>query len=818
MSDFNHISLSGRTTSLPYSTYGGGSFGKREGLDRSGHGSRLRDELNNAVNEFSEGDLDYNFVFIEFDSAIDFELDLDKFENSKGDIRLVSCKRIKSVDQDGGEHIIYKAAVYLQKKQVNQFLKKIDQYISENTKTGNPKNESLLANIESIKRATLESFWQEIELDFPDVEEDVWWEVWFNKSEASANNFLEAIQTELSKYKLNFGNRILDFPEHFIVLIKGSATELSSTLLYNENLSELRKPAETADFFTELNRDWETEAINDLQNRLIVENSNISVCLLDTGVNRVNPLLESLIPERNLDSVNSSWTNADSYPNGHGTPMAGLIFYGDIIEPLSSTERIRIFHSLESIKILENSDPNDPDLYGQVTIEAISRAEILNPENKRIVCLAVTAPNVKHDGRPTSWSSAIDKLLCGFEADPNNRTLILVSGGNTPLDTRLEYPLINSEISVNDPAQSFNAITVGSYTLKDRIDYENYPGAELLANRGEMAPCNTTSISWSKEWARKPDIVMEGGNDGIFDNSLFDPDSLKLLSTGVGGLGRSWLTTFGDTSGSTALASKFIAEIYRYYPQYWPETIRALVIHSADWTAQMLANRSINNLNSIEQKRLISSVGYGVPNLSKARFSAENSLTLIAERIIQPYHKTDRVKPNEFHLFDLPWPTQVLLELGETQVIFKLTLSYFIEPNPGNKKYSTAANYRSCGLRFKMIDRNESERAFKARISKSIKNETEGYVPEGSESWVLGAEVRDKGSIHKDIWIGNAADLATKNKIGVYPVGGWWKTRKKLERYSDSVRYTLIATIETPEISMDVYNPVLNEISISIPV
>ncbi|MFT7231486.1 MAG: hypothetical protein ACI8TA_000695 [Cyclobacteriaceae bacterium] len=816
MSDFNHISLSGRTISLPYSTFGRGSFVKRDGLNREGHGSRLRDELDDAVNEFSEGDLDYDFVFIDFDSAIDFELDIDKFENSKGDIRLVSCKRIKSVDQAGVEHIIYKAAVYLRKKQVNQFLKKIDQYINENTTTGNPKNESLLANIDSIKRATLESFWQEIELDFPDVNEDIWWEVWFNKSEESAYNFLETIQSELSNYQLNVGNRVLDFPEHFIVLIKGTASELSSTLLYNENLSELRKPSETADFFTELNRDWETDVINDLQNRLIIDTSNISVCLLDTGVNRVNPLLERLIPERNLDSINPSWTNADSYPNGHGTPMAGLIFYGDMIEPLSSTENIRIFHSLESIKILENSDPNDPDLYGQITIEAVSRAEILNPENKRIVCLAVTAPNVKHEGRPTSWSSAIDKMLCGLEGDPNNRTLILVSGGNVPLENRLEYPLVNHDISVNDPAQSFNSITIGSFTLKDGIDYQNYPGAELLAKRGEMAPCNTTSISWSKEWARKPDIVMEGGNDGIFDNSLFDPDSLKLLSAGVGGLGRSWLTTFGDTSGSAALASKFIAELYQHYPHYWPETIRALVVHSAEWTTQMLGNRSINNLTANDQKRLISSVGYGVPNFSKARYSEENSLTLIAERTIQPYQKTDRIKTNEFHLFDLPWPAQVLLELGETQVIFKLTLSYFIEPNPGNKKYATAANYRSCGLRFKMIDRNESDKAFKARISKSIREETKGYRQEGSENWVLGSEVRDKGSIHKDIWIGNAADLATKNKIGVFPVGGWWKTRKKLERYSDSIRYSLIATIETPEISMDVYNPELTEILISV--
>jgi hypothetical protein len=205
--------------------------------------------------------------------------------------------------------------------------------------------------------------------------------------------------------------------------------------------------------------------------------------------------------------------------------------------------------------------------------------------------------------------------------------------------------------------------------------------------------------------------------------------------------------------------------------------------------------------------------------LSKAKYSAENSLSIIAERTLKPFKFEDsRVKTNVFHLFDLPWPTDILSDLAELDVKLIVTLSYFIEPNPGNKRYASDQSYKSHGLRFKMIDKNESQGAFQARVSKAIKDEQDDYVAEGSENWILGSQVRDKGSIHKDIWVGAAADLALRNKIAVYPVGGWWKNRKKLNRYDSSVRYSLIISIETNEADIDIYNNVLNQITVSIPI
>jgi hypothetical protein len=306
---------------------------------------------------------------------------------------------------------------------------------------------------------------------------------------------------------------------------------------------------------------------------------------------------------------------------------------------------------------------------------------------------------------------------------------------------------------------------------------------------------------------------MEGGNHAIQNDDLIIPASLQPLSTGRGG-GRPWLDTFGDTSGATALAARFSAIVAVKYPDLWPESIRGLVVHSADWTLAMLGNRALNDLSKTELKQLLKEVGYGVPNLSKALTSASNSLCLIAERKIKPFRlEKSATKTDKFHLFTLPWPKAALEALHGQEVKVKITLSYFIEPNPNNKSYQLASSYASHGLRFKMIDRNESTDAFTARVSRAMREED--YQKEGTEHWIIGEKIRTKGSIHKDIWSGTGADLAAKNKIAVYPVGGWWRYRKQLKRYEHSVRYSLIITIETPDNEIDIYTPVANLIDIT---
>ena len=825
----NHLIINGRTEILPYTSpnTGRSKVVPRPIGDRQGHGTNIGRQFETAIVDFRSEHDNTDFVYVVFKSPLDILLDIDKLD--KGNFRLASYKKIQANDEPGIQHTYYEATVCLNRRAIAQFLSKVEKYLTRTTPLtynedgtvkggGNPYNQTLIANIEEIRTATLQSFWQEPELAFPNLNENIWWEIWLGReSSDNTQNPIESFLPNLQDAGIQIGYRFLQFPEHWVYLMKATVSQLGE-ILYSDKLAEIRKPRDTADFFTALERPEQAEWISSLVARVdnLSGQNNVSICLLDTGVNRAHPLLENLIPVRHLDSINPAWTTADTRsPFGHGTPMAALALYGDLTDVLGISNRIQIYHHLESIKFINDSAPNDPVLYGAVTQEAVARGEIINPDFKRIICMAVTCAESIHRGRPTSWSAAIDQTLFGSTDEPNNKLLMIVSSGNLPLDARINFPLSNDDFTIQDPAQAYNAITVGAYTLKDVIDLQAFPNAELLARRGGMSPCNTTSIGWLHDWCKKPDIVMEGGNLAVQNGGAIDPESLLLLSASRGGVGRSLLTSFCDTSASAALASKFAAELYVSYPALKPETIRALIVHSADWTPEMLAYRSINQLSSSEKEKLIAHVGYGVPNLEKARYSANNSLSMIIERVLIPFRLDGSVvKTKEFHLFNLPWPVDVLQQLLGTVVKFKITLSYFIEPNPGSKQYELSGSYKSHGLRFKMINPNESDTAFRGRISRTLRDD--GYMREGTDNWILGSQLRDKGSIHKDIWEGTAADLATRNKIAVYPIGGWWKNRKKLERYNNPVKYGLVMTIETPSMDTDIFTPVMNQISVEV--
>lgn len=116
----------------------------------------------------------------------------------------------------------------------------------------------------------------------------------------------------------------------------------------------------------------------------------------------------------------------------------------------------------------------------------------------------------------------------------------------------------------------------------------------------------------------KPEVVFEGGNMGVDSFSATSMSSLQLLST-YHDIPSRLFATFNATSAATALASKFAAEIYTEYPKLWPETVRALVVHSAEWTESMKKQFTYPKKTKRQTaQHLTRVVGYGVPSLQKA--------------------------------------------------------------------------------------------------------------------------------------------------------------------------------------------------------
>ena len=79
---------------------------------------------------------------------------------------------------------------------------------------------------------------------------------------------------------------------------------------------------------------------------------------------------------------------------------------------------------------------------------------------------------------------------------------------------------------------------------------------------------------------------------------------------------------------------------------------------------------------------------------------------------------------------------------------------------------------------------------------------------------MLGQKLRSRGSIHSDVWVGTAAELADKKYVAIYPVSGWWKELKKEKRQSSVVRFSLIVSIETPSNNIDIHNTIEQMITV----
>jgi hypothetical protein len=157
-------------------------------------------------------------------------------------------------------------------------------------------------------------------------------------------------------------------------------------------------------------------------------------------------------------------------------------------------------------------------------------------------------------------------------------------------------------------------------------------------------------------------------------------------------------------------------------------------------------------------------------------------------------------------LYELPWPIDQLRDLGDLPVELRVTLSYFIEPNPSDRGWATRYRYESHGLRFAVKNPLESTTHFRHRINAYALAEESGQtVSVGDDGWIVGPQLRHRGSLHADRWCGPASDLADRGAIAVYPTLGWWRELKRHERFERSARYSLVVSILAPEATVDLY-------------
>lgn len=690
-----------------------------------------------------------------------------------------------------------------------------------------PKNEALVNRIGRFRRATLRMLWTDSPSLFPDSQEKIWWEVWLRGTRSGS--VIEHFQTLARRHQLAVGSEFLAFPERIVLLARATPEQLELLMLECGELAELRRARINPQVFCDLPNVEQGEYARDLAARLQSAGPTApAVCILDTGVNRGHPLLTDSLSSGDVHTADSNWGTADHH--GHGTQMAGLaLFGGELPRLLASSVRVTLRHRLESAKILPPSGQTKPELYGAKTGNAVNEVEAHAPHRQvRTFSMAVTNDEPDLPGEPTSWSAAVDALAAGRIINPDGpalrydsesgatpRRLFLISTGN--IDTpETEHLDVSRESPVLDPAHAWNALTVGAYTDKCEADLGTSfaPGSAVVAKRGSLSPYSRTSVHEGfSGWPIKPEILMEGGNKVITPGSRsgLSTEHLELLTTSWD-FNRTHFTPAKMTSAAVSQAAHMAARIQAHNPNWWPETIRALLVHSARWTSEMEKHLPGRRTKG-DADRFVRTFGFGVPDLDRALRSAKDALTLVLEDEILPYRESSY---GDMNVYSLPWPKNELERLGGNTVKLRVTLSYFIDPYPVRKEKERQARYASAHLRFDLNRALEEPRAFLLRINGKEKDQKRDEAPKEQGDWLLGPEKRHVGSLHHDIWTGPAGQLAKKNTLAVTPVAGWMKDAPKKREGRDKLRYALIVSIETTDVEADLWAEVEQQIKVPV--
>jgi hypothetical protein len=677
--------------------------------------------------------------------------------------------------------------------------------------------------VETFRAAPVDDLFVEaVDLTDPELR---WWELWVRNAESRADRL--AALARASDIDVH-GDR-LQFPDTTVLFIHSAARALATFAARVPGaIAEIRIASGTIEPFLERGsagagpQEW----VDELAGRVVQPPQGAPVvCALDTGVNAEHPLVAPGL--RGAWAYDAAWGTDDDAPDGgHGTPLSGLILYGDLEPLMSGSLPVELTHGAESMKLLppHGFPPTQPPSYGVVTQGAVALVETERPGVLRSFCLA-TSTTDHPPGRPSTWSGALDQVAAGampgevgngVPATDTPKRLLVVATGNVSGGM-----LVNVEPCqpLEDPAQSWNALTIGGFTRKDR--WTEF-GMDPVVPANHRSPYSRGSQSLPDDLTPiKPEVLFEAGNM-LSDSSGFCAwhPSVSLLSTGSNVVAEP-LVPFWATSAAAGMAGNFFGRLQAAHPDRWPETLRALAVDSASWP-QPIRRRLVGRGahwrtgSKREKQQILREVGYGVPDIERAILSARNDVTLVAEAEIQPFTTGSDGRSavyNEMHFYSLPWPRTALEQLENEIVTMKVTLSYFIEPNLAGKAATRPDTYRSFGLRFAMKQRGESETQFRARV-------TAAQAKDGSEStgeashWLLGPRAVQAGSLHCDLWRGYAIDLAGHDSIAVYPVGGWWKSHTGQRRMNDRGRYALVISISATDHNVDLHAEVESVIEV----
>ena len=436
--------------------------------------------------------------------------------------------------------------------------------------------------------------------------------------------------------------------------------------------------------------------------------------VLDTGIIAEEPFSQidvdgvDLTPEQNYHSIHE----------GHGTTVASLASFGwNYFHAPENTQQIEADAKIYTIKVQNNAE-------GRLNIAKIKQAIIDANHNFgiRIFNLSMNSRGKNYNSDISPYAYILDKLAYAYDL------LIFISTGNLVREdihaiqeethdtgtseavrSFLRYPnhFYNPKFSgaeshfcacsnLNEPAESMNNITVGA--LADNLRDGNY--TDMSLDKGYPAyytkkyyidyneKINGTKFNQNQKNKHifKPDIMMPGGD------VLSDDAAMCVIGT-------SWNSTLSyiknsGTSYAAPLAANLAAKILRKYPTLNMQSVKALLINSADKVHSAylhdmvlklkqadVPGEDIDNLDANQKRRLSQKYneellnkfisGHGMPNIEKCLSSTSKCVTLVIEDVITfDSHK----------VMNLNFPAYINRHQGRSALKLTATLCYKFSP------------------------------------------------------------------------------------------------------------------------------------------
>ena len=790
----------------------GGGASNIPNRNRREHADNLRQQLNTIQNEIGDNVL----CALRFKGTVNSELLFEDLDKAGFSMELLSIK--KNPDGSMSANVRINSA-----KTFTKLYEAVDKYVTPPGRRGKDGTLKIpehpmqyIASIERIDLIHVDDFFTDAPELLPQDNGLYWWEIWLTNSDDRAiDDFREITQAQ----NLTINDNPYVFEDRTIFLCQASKQDLQCLIPNCSIIAEIRLAKPLEKILAHRPYAEQQEILENIISKTTYDqNATSKIVVLDGNVIFNHPLVEPVL----IGSHKADETFSPDNTDEHATDMAGLALFGNLQDTLS-LPTIFVNHKVEGVQIYDGN--KQPQPYGIITGKAVN---LTNDKFNSAYIMPITADDELHKGKPSSWSACMDKI--SFE----QKKLIAVSVGNLPkhvIDNDMsilervkntDYEEYQRNGCVESPAQAWNVLSIGAYTNICNPDAAGIDGAVPFANPGDISPFSRTSCTFESQWPIKPEVLFEGGNMAIdLHNDVVPNSAFSLTSCNPYWRADSPFRTVEATSAATGLAGKFLGELLAKYPEYWPETIRALIVHSAEWTDAMQDKLS-PNATKTERASWLRLFGYGVPNIERAKYSASNALTIVAQKKFQVFGQTFKNgvlvegKTAQIVLIPLPWPTELLEgELSNKKIKLKITLSYFVKPNPSSRGYGSKYAYQSHSLKFDLQRPTETKQQFERRINKLANEDNEArVVNQDSLDWLYGVNAHSKGSIHKDILEVTGADLANMRHLAVYSNSGWWKTSKKILPEDTRSRFSLVVDIDAGNIDIDLYTPIKNIIQI----